>query len=312
MAQDAGNGITRYTAGFFKTFNVANQAKTKIRSIGYSDAFVVAFYNGKRINITKAKAMLDGTATAPKENTDFLPMNNNINDNTTTNTNDNTVDVNETEEVKDGISTDVRNIDGIFYTIQVGVYSKPVTPDQLTNLTPLNSERTSTGLIRYTSGNYKTISRANLAKTRIRLRGLSDAFIIAYRDGKRISVKKANELIYSGDDGTTTTDESNNITTETIKKDLKIEFKVKLGEYSDDVPIEDAGIFLQLTGRGVKTFEKDNKTVYTIGSFSDYNEALDVQIEMKDIGVKQPSIIAFQDGTAIDIDKALELIKNNQ
>jgi len=57
-AEDAGNGITRYTAGLFKTFDVADIAKTEIRSIGYSDAFVVAFYNGKRININKAKEML--------------------------------------------------------------------------------------------------------------------------------------------------------------------------------------------------------------------------------------------------------------
>jgi len=65
-------------------------------------------------------------------------------------------------------------------------------------------------------------------------------------------------------------------------------------------------------GRGVKSFEQNNKTIYTIGAFPDYNEALDTQIEMKDLGVKTPKIIAFNNGEEIDTDKALELIKTQK
>jgi hypothetical protein len=87
---------------------------------------------------------------------------------------------------------------------------------------------------------------------------------------------------------------------------------VKLGEYEEDVPVEDAGIFLQLTGRGVKNYEKNNKTIYTIGSFPDYESALDLQIEMKDLGVSNPEAIVFKDGIEMSIEEALELMKNNQ
>jgi hypothetical protein len=59
MAEDAGNGITRYTAGLFTDFNAALYARDEIRSIGYPDAFVVAFYNGKRIS-TETPLSTDG------------------------------------------------------------------------------------------------------------------------------------------------------------------------------------------------------------------------------------------------------------
>src|SRR5690606_32789300 len=194
MAEDAGNGITRYTAGLFKTFNVANMAKNEIRGLGYPDAFVVAFFNGKRINISEARAMMGDT-----QPTDEISFNNNENTtNNNTSINETTTSTNiTTEEVKDGISKDVRNIEGVFYTIQVGVYSKPITADQLNNLTPLNSERTANGLIRYTSGIYKNIDDANAAKNRAVNLGITDAFIIAYQNGNKITVAQANELLGS-------------------------------------------------------------------------------------------------------------------
>jgi hypothetical protein len=315
MAEDAGNGITRYTAGFFKSFNMANEAKSSIRSIGYSDAFVVAFYNGKRINITEARAMLNDNQGA--EN--IISDNNSLNDNSTstddnsTSTSDNSVtnNVPDTEEVIDGVSTDVRNIDGVFFTIQVGVYSKPVTANQLNNVTPLNSERTASGLIRYTSGIYKTLEEANVAKERIRNLGITDAFVVAYNGGEKITIAKANEMLGTTINSVEDPVVEDPVVEDPVVEDLNIEYKVQLGEYEEDVPVEDAGIFLKLTGRGVKNFEENNKTIYTIGSYPDYQSALDLQIEMKEEGVKNPKVIAFKDGVKITVEEALELQKNN-
>ncbi|PCJ22917.1 MAG: hypothetical protein COA97_12705 [Flavobacteriales bacterium] len=356
MAEDAGNGITRYTAGLFKTFNMANEAKSSIRSIGYSDAFVVAFLNGKRINMGEARAMLDGSTVeegnfAINTNT---PTNNNASNNATTNNTTNTNRVNNIEEVKDGVSTDVRNIDGVFYAVQVGVYSKPVTAGQLNNVSPLNSERTSSGLIRYTSGVFKFLSDANAAKERIRALGISDAFVVAYNGGTKITVAEATNLLVGGGSTNPTIEETpieetpieetpveetpveetpveetpveetpveetpveetfkNEIPGYEPKEDLNLEFKVKLGEYEEDVPVEDAGLFLRLTGRGVKSYEKGNKTIYTIGSFPDYESALDLQIEMKEMGVKNPVAIVFRDGVEMSLEEAFKLMKSNQ
>jgi len=50
-------GFTRYTAGIFLKYSTADQVKNEIKSLGYNDAFVVAFLNGKRISMNEALTM---------------------------------------------------------------------------------------------------------------------------------------------------------------------------------------------------------------------------------------------------------------
>jgi len=50
-----GRGLTRYYAGKFSNYGEARKALDTIRSAGYSDAFIVAWYNGKRMSVDKAK-----------------------------------------------------------------------------------------------------------------------------------------------------------------------------------------------------------------------------------------------------------------
>lgn len=48
----------KYTSGCFSTRNQAVEHQTKMRQAGYFDAFVVAFYNGKRISPAEAEKIL--------------------------------------------------------------------------------------------------------------------------------------------------------------------------------------------------------------------------------------------------------------
>lgn len=90
----------------------------------------------------------------------------------------------------------VEVIKGLFFTVQIGVYSKPVAPSALFNLSPLNTELIkTTRQIRYTTGKFKTIQEASVRKDEIRLIGVGDAFVAAYYNGERISVARARELL---------------------------------------------------------------------------------------------------------------------
>ncbi|MBI2279501.1 MAG: PD40 domain-containing protein [Bacteroidetes bacterium] len=304
MAEDAGNGITRYTAGLFKTFNMANEAKNAIRTIGYPDAFVVAFFNGKRININEARAMVGGTITdnssQSTNNSQQQPQTSNFEPATS----NKTIPAPKTnvELVEDGISTDVNKIKGVFFTVQVGVYSKPITAEQLNNVTPLNSERTANGLIRYTSGKYSTLNEANAAKDRIRTLGITDAFVIAYANGNRVGVNEAidfmadknNMASTSGNNSTSQPATSNQSINNTVpSNESKIVYTLILGEYSDEVPVEEAAVYLKLSNMGIKVEEKNGKTVYSMGPYSDFNAANDSRAKMKAEGVKNPKIVAL-------------------
>jgi hypothetical protein len=54
MGESVGNGLVRYTAGLFTSFDQAAGAKDKVRDRGYRDAFVVAYRNGQRIPLGEA------------------------------------------------------------------------------------------------------------------------------------------------------------------------------------------------------------------------------------------------------------------
>ena len=203
--------------------------------------------------------------------------------------------------MKDGISKDVRNIEGVFFTIQVGVYSKEVTIGQLNNLSPLNSERTASGLIRYTSGMFTTLEEANAVKERIRADGITDAFVVAYSNGVKTNIAAAKTKLELN-----AISPSNKVPAE----NLTIKFKVQLGEYTSDVSVDEADLFLKLTSRGIKNYIQDDKTIYIIGSFNSYSSATDLQIEMKEMGVRNPKVVAFEKSKAIDLNEALKRIEN--
>ncbi len=51
------NGLYKYTSGHFGNKQEAVKLKHKIRNMGFKDAFVAAFYNGKRISIKRAEEL---------------------------------------------------------------------------------------------------------------------------------------------------------------------------------------------------------------------------------------------------------------
>ncbi len=89
----------------------------------------------------------------------------------------------------------VEMIMGLFYTVQVGVYTNPVALDKLFNITPLVSELTETGKIRYSTGLFLNIDGARERRLEIVELGVRDAFVTAYLNGKRIPVRDATILL---------------------------------------------------------------------------------------------------------------------
>ena len=233
--ETVGNGMVRYMAGMFTEYGNADNAKEQVRDRGYRDAFVVAYLNGKRISLSEARNVqrsTDPTPTAIAQNTTTVPTTNSTGL-PPANTEAapvvlNTVPVATTAPVDDATvlakypasadqvlasftpaanATDyykapgaapakqVETIKGLFFTVQVGVYSKPVALDKLFNITPLNSELTETAKVRYTTGVYLDTDKARLRKDGTVALGVKDAFVTAYLNGKRIPIRDARVLL---------------------------------------------------------------------------------------------------------------------
>jgi hypothetical protein len=234
MGETVGNGLVRYTAGLFTGFEQAARAKDQVRDRGYRDAFVVAYRDGQRIPLgeamraaraeqassprvvaqppTPVNTVLEPAAQQPapvviQQPTQPLPPT-------------------PAEEVAQVLARypataqeivaafapvpeatnyynvpgaaparQVETVKGLFFTVQVGVYSRPVALDKLFNITPLNSELTETQKVRYTTGLYLDVESARVRKDQAVALGVKDAFITAYLNGKRIPMREATALL---------------------------------------------------------------------------------------------------------------------
>ena len=221
-------------------------------------------------------------------------------------------------------ATDVKSVTGLFYTVQIGVFSRATTSAQLYDIAPLDSERTDNGLIRYTTGRFTSEATAVRSKNSINEKGIKDAFVIAYMDGKRISLTAAKSMIDSQGESVISKDKqeysfvpSDTTTTEasanslTVSSNKGITFKVQVGAYREKVPLSEANKLLKVANKGIKTFKDDNGLlIYTIGETMEYETANNLKSEAVNQGISGAFVIAFKDGKKITATEALDILKN--
>jgi hypothetical protein len=220
--EQAGHGLVRYTAGLFANEEQAAQARELLRARGYGDAFVVAYVDGRRVPLgTAAKLMavreagpVMAQAPAPVRPVEVPVVARPVAASAANNADSTALAKypGSAEEVLAAFhpsaadtayyadpsaapAKQVEAVKGLFFTVQVGVYSKPTPLDRLFNITPLNSERTETGKIRYTTGIYRDLDSARSRRGVTVSLGVTDAFVTAYLNGKRIPVHDARVLL---------------------------------------------------------------------------------------------------------------------
>ena len=347
------DGITRYRVGYFTAWEIANIAKNEIRSIGYSDAFVVAIYNGGYMSLSEARKLeLEGSPVS----TGFVQIENNTSTTTATKTTE-TKDaeaVIETEEsamALDDATEYVNNlgsdaaavkavevIEGLFFTVQVGAFSKSIQSDNVFNVSPLVIKNVN-GLYKYSTGIFRSVPETMERKNEMIAKGLVGAFITAYYNGEKVSITEANQLIVEKGDGVFAisvdgtlnkiddfqTEEvldtiaSQNINkvdeeeSEIIPVDLTptpfegLEYRVFLGSYLDGVPQARSMIFVQLDYLGIESTPEGESITYYCGNKKLYSEAVILLKNFTDQGVGVARIVSFQNGEEIDVNEARQL-----
>ena len=175
------NGFIRYSTGFFSSYTEAIQARNEIRQMGYVDAFIVAYKNRERVRYSELmtaaeKASTNGGTTTPPVNTS---------------TNAAIADVSYYSDPLAVPANLIEKTQGVFFTVQVGVYAKPSRNPVLNTYSDLHVEKLANGQVRYTSGKFQTIAEVVKQRDFVRANGIPDAFITAYKNGKRITVPEA-------------------------------------------------------------------------------------------------------------------------
>ena len=254
-AEKVRDDITRYRVGYFKTYQDANKAKNQIRGLSssYRDAFVVAINNGKRIKLSEARAIL---SSQPVKN---IQPNSPPSTNTLANLRN--------EIAQDVTLASVKTIDqtkGIFYSVQIGAFSKPLLKENALNISPLVVSRVN-NLYKYSTGEFSSLELAARRKAELIDAGiLTDAFIIAYNDGRIISLQQANSVNPD----------------RVVEYENPIIYYIDFGTYENDIPQDLNGTNLKLRDFNIKSRSRFGGSQFFSKKF---NSLTDAQIALNSI-----------------------------
>jgi hypothetical protein len=285
---------------------------------------------------TGSQVTINPNTIASNPNTQVSNKTNNIETPSNNNTNNSISNSNITApaQIKQGETLpqqDIQTIKGLLYTVQVGVYSKAVKAGQLFNITPLYYELNQKGQYRYTSGIYNDVKEATKAKDVIVQIGVADAFVSAYINGKRIPMEQAAAMelqqgksVFAQVPGInvqpkviplagniesrkTITEQTNTIATPANNVTANIVYKVQLGAFRNEVPVEIMNKYLLIADKGIANFKSGDLTIYTVGNYKDAVAAEAVKSEVVSKGITDAFVIAFNNGEKITLEEAKKL-----
>ena len=154
---------------------------------------------------------------------------------------------------------------GLVYQIQMFLASSPVTVAKLKGLSPVFENKTPTGKYIYRVGVFRTYADVLSHLNSVKKAGFKSAFIVAFNDGKELTVAKARAL-------------------EAEKKTHLYEVRIETG--TDDLdPAIASGIRMQASGKDIARVENEDGTKrYVVGPFSDKSAAEDLAIFIRAMG----------------------------
>jgi hypothetical protein len=286
----SGTDYIRYFSGQFNSLDDAIIRRNSIRASGYRDAFIKSWRNGEEVNLLSLNEGGVQTTTTTTANLSTETQVNNI----------------------DFSATNISSLQGVYYTVQVGIYSRPRTSAMIFDIAPLYHKRMDNGYWIYYSGIFKSISNAESKKQEIVEKGVSDAFIVAFSNGDQINLADARQQISRGEE--TPSDDAiviledasnqlnqqwsrsqSNTIVEQDNDNGELVYKIQVGVYSNPVNLN--WISSQLdTNIAVKSYQNSNgKYVYTVGEFSSANEARMLLNEVSQL-VSDAFLVGFQNG----------------
>jgi hypothetical protein len=246
------NGLTVYMAGYFNNSSNAINARKQIQTLGYSDAFIVAYCNGKKLTLGEARQLEARGECIPQGDNDFLVE---ISKNTKEAQSEQIASLNN----ESSTTIDTKSL---FFTVQIGVYNKPINEkEKFPGLNEITSNVSPKKQLRYSTGKFSDLNSAKTRKNEAVATGISDAFIVAYYQGERITIAQANELISKNESiiyaQTQQTNTANKIDSvkyisdgnkyfETEKKKVKIEkIKYEINSKFEELPNDKLAYFNQ-------------------------------------------------------------------
>jgi hypothetical protein len=297
--------LNYYIAGAFPNYVNAAEARDRIHSMGYPGAFIVVYFNGQRVSTEDANQLIN-------ENKAF----------TTPSLAKYAIENNTAYYSKPNQKSNVLTI---YYSVQIGVFGSPRSADRLLNLSGLYFNRTNKGYYRYFSGKYTNEKTAMIARNQIRSKGMRDAYVVAFQNGKLISVNNARKVETNAKEQNLAISRNGavskvNISSETNKNEIQVKdvqteqgisFKVQLGAYKGTRNSAQLKVINSMSENGISSYSTaSGLTIYFTNSYKTYQEAKAARTRIIAAGHTDVFVVAIQNGSKISVRKALDIIGN--
>ena len=193
------------------------------------------------------------------------------------------------------------NPDELVFRVQLGAFSKKLPPNSFNNAKNIVEIKADDGLYKYVyNSSFRSMKDAADKKLDLALTyNVKDAFIVAYKGGKRISLTEAGVI--------TTQQETDIKERKTIVYDkANIKFKVQIGVYKNQLPTEILTKYMEIGSVDQKPVE-NGLTRYTVGDFKTFDEAETYKQELINKGLGGSFVISLYNEELISVSKAKEI-----
>ncbi|MBI3500160.1 MAG: SPOR domain-containing protein [Bacteroidetes bacterium] len=203
-------------------------------------------------------------------------------------------------------TTEVKpDMKGVVYRVQLGAYSKKLSMNVFKNAGPMVEVKTEDGLYKYTSGSFSSVQDAMKHRDELAKKGYKGAFVVAYKDNKRVPVSAASGGIVQPKNETM---EEPKTPKSAVDKKLVV-FRVQVGAFMNEPPADMQKKFSKLPGLEKKK-KSSGVNQYVAGKFGSYEEAKKFRDEVGEkYGIKDAFLVAFFKDEMISVQEAVELLK---
>ena len=277
---EIGDETVFYTAGSYEDINLAIQRQQEFISNGFKDA-KVGYFQGEQyypMDNSSAKLKLEISVS------------------------DSVMAIKGNREVTK-LKTDEH---GVFYRVQLGAYKNQLAKTFFKHTGKVIELKTEDNYHKYVTESYPDLKSAMLKRAELLIEGYADAFVTAYKNGKRISLAEAGATFENKTDAVNEDLSESKNKKSALDKSLVI-FKIQIGtlKKSNDKVFEERIKELKDVHKSVTS---SGLTRYTLGEFHDYKTAQAEKNKVADTGFNDAFVIATFNGDVISIQEALEIM----
>ena len=282
------NGNVIYAVGNYLTIDDALGREFELEKLGFNNLSILEYENGVLTAYTPPVSKQDQEVSKEE-----------------TNEEDSNIDSLLVTKKEDIVKTEVDFSNSTVYRVQIGAFNVNLSEKIFQGVDNVVSFKGNDGLVRYMTGSFDNYSDAINYRNQMRSRGFEDAFVVTFKDGKRvplsksISKKKAPKILKK----------------KSVKKEVKLEskkeknvdlkFYVQIGIFPEILSANDLSMMSEINN--VRKQASGSFYKYLSDEYGEYSLAASQLQMIKSTGFKDAFIIATLNGKEISLEKALSL-----